>query len=152
METRKSLIKNPLVIAAVASVLAFAVACGDDDDTSNPAPTGGSKATGGTSSTAGKSTGGSSTAGKSSGAGTSNEPATGGGGAGAGAGGVAGEGGMGGAAPDCTDETDMGCFKASVCKPKTLDNFLNACPTTGCEAFPNGDLTSLKNGKLPDLP
>jgi len=56
---------------------------------------------------------------------------------------------MGGAAPDCTDEADMGCYS---CAPKTLDQFLNHCPTTGCEPFDNTKLTSIQAGKLPDLP
>jgi hypothetical protein len=149
MESRKSWFKNPLVIASLACVAAFAVACGDDDDSSNPAPSGGSKATGGTSSTAGKTnTGGTtSTAGKTATAGDGNVQ-TGGGGAG-----QAGEGsdaGAGGVPASCTDDADMGCYS---CKPKTLTQFLNACPTTGCEPFDNTTLTSLPaSGTLPDLP
>ncbi len=146
METRKSFFKNPLVLASLACVMAFA-AC-SSDNTDNPAPTGGTKATGGTSSTGGKSsTGGTTnTAGKTSVAGANNEP-TGGGGAGPDMMNAAG---MGGAGPvNCTDDADMGCYS---CKPKTLTQFLNACPTTGCEPFPNKNLTSIKAGKLPALP
>ncbi|HXK17673.1 MAG TPA: hypothetical protein VNG33_07715 [Polyangiaceae bacterium] len=157
MATRnKSFFTSPVVLAAFGAVLAFAVACGDDDDSSgNPAPKGGSKntagssgktgasgdSTGGTTSTAGK-TG---TAGKTSMAGVGNEPATGGAGAGPVETGGAGAGGAGGA-PDCVDETDMSCYS---CKPKTMDQFLNHCPTTGCEPFDNTKLTSLNKVPKP---
>ncbi len=149
----KSFFTNPLVVVTFGCAMAFAVACGDDDDGNNPAPSGGSKATGGSgSSTAGKtgSSGGSkATAGSSATGGEA--PSTGGappetvGGGGAG-----GEvtGGAGGVGPDCTDATDNDCFK---CAPTELKDFLNQCPTTGCEPFDNSALTSLKNGKLPKL-
>jgi hypothetical protein len=146
MKTRKSLFSSPLILVALAGVMALAVACGDDDSSGNPAPNGGSKAMGGSTSGGKTSTGGKTgTAGKTSTtAGAGNEPATGG------AGGVEepGTGGAGGA-PDCTDETDNGCFS---CKPKTLTDFLNACPTTGCEKFDNTALTSAPDGALPNLP
>src|SRR6185369_15695248 len=148
METRKSLFKNPLIIASLGCFMAFAVACGDDDDSGDPAPNGGSKATGGTGGSGGKSStaGSSGSAGKNSNAGAGNE-ATGGGdgpGPGPGPGTSGGEGGTGtgsgGAPADCEDESDLGCYS---CKPSTLSQFLNACPTTGCEPFDNGSLTSL---------
>ena len=147
MKTRKSFFSNPLVLVALAGVMALAVACGDDDSSGNPAPNGGSKAMGGSAGSGGKaSTGGKTgTAGKTSTAGAGNEPATGGGGAGSD---MPGTGGAGGA-PDCTDDADDGCFK---CAPKTLTDFLNACPTTGCEKFANDGLTSAPDGVLPDLP
>ena len=157
MQTRKSFFKSPLVIASLGCVLAFAVACGDDDDT-NPAPgSGGTKNTGGS---GGSKTGGSSsTAGTNANAGAGNEGNTGN----TGNTGSGGEGnqpsngdagmagvGTGGAAPDCVDETDRGCYS---CAPKTLEQFLNACPTDGCEPFDNTSLGSLpRDGKLPDLP
>ena len=143
METRKSYFMKPLVIFSLACVTAFAVACGDDDD-GNPAPSGGSKAMGG-SDAGGKSNNGGSS-GKASMAGAGNDTSLGGGGAGPD---MTGEAGMGGVAPDCEDEADMGCYS---CKPKTLTQFLNACPTTGCEPFDNSALSSITAGKLPDLP
>jgi hypothetical protein len=140
MSTRKkSLFTNPLIVVAFGTAMAFAVACGDDDDTSNPAPSGGTKATGGTSSTAGKTNSGgtNSTAGKTNNNTAGMPEQTGGGGAGPGPDvGGAGAGGM----PDCTDEDDKGCYS---CKPKTMDQYLNHCPTTGCEPFDNTKLTSL---------
>jgi hypothetical protein len=146
METRKSYFMKPLVIFSLACVTAFAVACGDDDD-GGPAPSGGSKAMGGTDAGGKSNNGGNSTAGKTAAmAGAGNDTAMGGGGAGPV---MMGEAGMGGVAPDCEDEADMGCYS---CTPKTLTQFLNACPTTGCEPFDNSALTSIKAGKLPDLP
>jgi hypothetical protein len=142
MKTRKSFFTNPLVLATL-GILTVAAAC-SSDNTGSPTPGGGSKATGGsggTSSTGGK-TG---TAGKSSAAGAGNSPAMGGSGTD-----MAGAAGVGGApGPGCNDSTDMGCYS---CKPKTLTQFLNACPTSGCEPFDNGKLTSIKAGKLPPLP
>lgn len=155
MQTRKSFFKKPVVIASLGCVLAFAAACGDDDD-SNPSPgTGGTKATGGSGGSGGKGT-----AGKSSGAGAGNETSTpGGGGAGptpTPEGGMGGGGDVGGAPPDCIDESDRSCVRIDVagCKPKkALDEYLNACPTEGCEPFDNGNLSSLpRSGELPDLP
>jgi len=130
-----------LVVAALGCALVFATACGDDDDTTNETPGGGTKATAGTGgSSAGK--GGSSTAG------TENTP-MGGGGVGTTEPVVGGAGGEGGAAPvNCTDADDKDCYK---CAPSTLTQFLNQCPTTGCEPFDNSALTSFKNGKLPKL-
>src|SRR5258706_14574831 len=69
MATRnKSFFNNPMILVAFGAVLAFAVACGDDDDSSgNPAPKGGSKNTAGSSGktgVSGDSTGGATTAGK----------------------------------------------------------------------------------------
>jgi hypothetical protein len=147
MSTRnKSFFTNPLVVVALGAAMAFAVACGDDDDSANPAPGGGTKATGGTNGTAGKNTGGNSTAGKTNNmAGTPTEVAGGGG-----AGPVPETGGAGaGGAPDCTDDADLGCYS---CKPSTTDQYLNQCPTTGCKGFDNATLTSVVNGKLPKLP
>ncbi|HVY29445.1 MAG TPA: hypothetical protein VHB79_22960 [Polyangiaceae bacterium] len=137
-----------LLIASLGCVLAFAVACGDDDDSSNPAPNGGTKnngGSGGSNTVGGDDTGGKNTVGgtKPTG-GTSNQTE-----GGAGAGPVMmNEGGVGGEAT-CTDDADNGCYK---CKPSTHEQFLNQCPTTGCEPFDNTKLTSIKNGKLPDLP
>jgi len=143
MKTRKSFLMNPLLLASIGCLMAFAVACGDDDDSSGPTPSGGTKNTAGKSSAAGEG-GTGATSGKSSMGG--NEPAMGG----AGAGPVMPEGGMAGAAgAGCIDAADRGCYS---CKPKTLTQFLNACPTTGCEPFDNSKLTSIKAGKLPDLP
>jgi hypothetical protein len=149
MESRKSFLKNPLIVVCLGCVMAFAVACGDDDDSAGETPNGGTKTTGGTSSTAGKtgSGGTTSTAGKTATAGkTTTEGGTGAeGGAGA-TGPVGGEAGTGGA-PDC-DDTEHGCFK---CVPNSDEQFLNQCPITGCEPFDNTKLTSLKNGALPTL-
>jgi len=156
MATRnKSFFSNPLIVVTLGCAIAFATACGDDDDSSgNETPKGGTKATAGT----GGSTGGSSTAGKTGKGGTNSagtetgtagtppEP-TGGGGAGP-LPPVGGEGGMAGAPANCTDDTDKGCYS---CAPATLNQFLNHCPTTGCEPFDNSKLTSLKNGALPTL-
>jgi hypothetical protein len=149
MESRKFWFKNPLIIASLACVTAFAVACGDDDDSAGPTPSGGSKNTAGS--------GGSSTAGKTGGGGTNsvagktgNESGSGTteGGAGAGAGGAgAGAGGEAGGGPvDCTDEDDKGCYS---CKPKKFDQYLNHCPTTGSEDFDNSQLTSLNKVPAP---
>ena len=165
MQTRKSFFKNPILVALLGCTMAFAVACGDDDDSGDPAPGGGTKATGGTGGTgasAGKGGGGSSgSAGKKSDGGEGNAPTTGGtdnndngGGGGEPPLNQAGNGpGAAGAGPvqDCSDEADVGCFCG---KPSSLKEFLNACPTTGCEPFDNDTLTSLKDnaGVLPDLP
>ena len=141
---KKSVFSSPIALVALGCVMAFAVACGDDDDSSSETPGGGTKATGGSAGSAGKATGGSAGKGSMPMAGSPTEE-TGGGGAGPV---VVPEGGAGGAA-SCTDDADKGCYS---CKPKTLDEYLNHCPTTGCEPFDNSALTSLKNGKLPDLP
>lgn len=153
METRKSFFKNPLVIVALGCVMAFAVACGDDDDDGgNPAPQGGSKANmAGSPSTAGKDgSGGNGTAGKNNGN-TAGKAVQNEGGGGAGPDPVTGEGGGAGEPPvvSCTDDADKGCYK---CAPKKLEQYLNQCPTTGCQDFKNDKLTSLKDGKLPNLP
>jgi hypothetical protein len=149
MESRKYFWKNPLVIVCFGCAMAFAVACGDDDD-SGETPTGGTKATAGTNSggKAGNTSGGTTgTGGKSGAAGKTNtEGGTGAEGGGGATGPIGGEAGMGGA-PDCND-ADHSCFK---CVPKTDEQFLNQCPITGCEPFDNTKLTSLKNGALPTL-
>lgn len=146
MEIRKSFFKNPLLIAVLAAPMLFAVACGDDDD-SSPTPSGGTKATGGTGGSDNMGGAPVTMGGKNGTAGTTMMQ-VGGGGAGMD---MAGAPGMGGAGPEnCTDDTDMGCYS---CAPKTLDQFLNACPTEGCEPFDNSTLTSLPaSGKLPKLP
>lgn len=146
MNSSKSFFMKPLIVASLGCVLAFAVACGDDDDGGNPAPNGGTKNTGGS---AGKSSGGSSgSAGKAnnnggagndtSDAGDGNQPDAGG------QGGTS----AGGAPADCVDEDDMGCYS---CAPKTNAQFYNACPTSGCEPFDNSKLTAIVDGKLPGL-
>jgi hypothetical protein len=152
MATHKhSFFTNPLAIVAFGAVMALAVACGDDDDSSNPAPAGGSKNNGGSGgSSAGKSnTGGTNnTGGETNAGGMPNIEPT----AGSGAGTVetmGGAAGAGGAAPDCTDEADSSCYS---CKPKTMDQYLNHCPTTGCKGFDNSTLTSFVGDKLPKLP
>jgi len=149
---KKSFFTNPITLVSLGCVMAFAVACGDDDDTSgNETPGGGTKATAGSggSSAGTKANGGSSGKGvvtPPGGTGTVEE--TGGGGAGPGP--IVNEGGMNmGGAASCTDDADLGCYS---CKPATLEQYLNHCPTTGCEPFDNSVLTSLKDGVLPDLP
>ncbi len=144
IKRNKSVFTNPLALISLGCVLAFAAACGDDDDSSGETPGGGTKATGGASTAGTKATGGS--------AGKGNTPTAGGpteevGGGGAGTVPVP-EGGSGGQG-SCVDDADNGCFS---CPPKTHDEFLNHCPTTGCEPFDNSVLSSIKNGKLPDLP
>ena len=145
----KSYFTNPFVLAALGCAIAIAVGCGGDNaNGDNPAPSGGSKNMGGTSSTAGKGGTGNTTAGKGS-TPTAGSPVveTGGGGAGSV---VENMGGAGGAAEtSCTDDKDLGCYS---CTPKTTDQYLNHCPSTGCEPFDNSVLTSLTKGKLPDLP
>lgn len=156
MQTRKSFFKSPFLIASFGCLMAFAVACGDDDDdpapggggTKNTAGTGGTKNTAGTKSDAGEGTGNTGNTGKGGTGndgkgGEGNQPTDGGVG-----------GGAGGAEPDCINEDDKGCFDTSVtgCKPKKLAQFLNACPTDGCEPFDNGDLSALANGEVPPLP
>jgi hypothetical protein len=147
MKTRKSWFMKPLLVASLGCLMAFAVACGDDDD-DNPAPNGGTKNTAGSS---GKSTGGSnSNAGKSGGnnGGAGNETSDAGDGPGPQPmGGEAGTG-SGGAPVDCVDEDDRSCYR---CAPKSAEQHYNACPTDGCRAFDNSALTSLVDGKLPDL-
>ena len=150
MATRnKSFFTNPFIAVALGCVMAFAVACGDDDDSGTETPMGGSKAMGGTGggSSAGKSNGGSSSAGKA--AAGDGPVTTGGGGAGPDVPGDGGAAGAGGAPANCTDDADMGCFS---CTPKTHEQYLNHCPTTGCEPFDNETLGSLKDGVLPELP
>lgn len=145
----QSYFKNPLIIASLAAVMAFAAACGDDDDGGENAPKGGSKNTGGTKSDGGEapSNGGSKspTAGKNSG-GTSAGGVGNSGNVGGEDNTAAGAGGSGGGAPDCTDEDDLGCYS---CKPKSFAQYLNRCPSDGCEPFDNTKLTSIVDGKLP---
>lgn len=146
---KQSYFRKSMWIAAVGCLMSLAVACGDDDDSSNPAPQGGSKNTSGSGGTGndkgGEDTGGTkATGGTKPTAGTGNQT-DGGGGAGTD---VPSDGGAGGEGA-CTDDADKGCYK---CAPKTREDFLNQCPSTGCQAFDNTKLTSLKNGKLPDLP
>jgi hypothetical protein len=154
MEQRKNFFRSSILFASFGALMALAVACGDDDDNSPTPGSGGTKNTAGTSSNnpGGENTGATTnTGGKSNTDGTStnmggNSESAGGAGAGPGPTNEAGNTGEGGA---CTDDADQGCYK---CAPKTHDQFLNACPTTGCEPFDNGKLTSIKNGKLPALP
>ncbi len=144
---KKSFFSNPLVLVSLASVMAFAAACGGDDSSGgNPTPNGGSKATGGSGSTAGNKATGGSSAGKTGTPTAGTSPVEMGGG-GAGPTPVVPDGGAGGAA-NCTDAADKDCYS---CPAKTHDEFLNHCPTTGCEPFDNSVLTSIKNGKLPKL-
>jgi hypothetical protein len=151
MATRiNSSFTNPLIVLAIGLATAMAVGCGDDDNSDNT-PAGGTKATmgGGGNAGNGGTKAGSSTGGTKAGSSTggTSEPTAGGG---AGPVDMGGEAGMGGAAPEnCTDDADKGCYS---CKPKTLTQFLNACPTTGCEPFDNKTLTSFAGGKLPKLP
>lgn len=149
MNTRQSLFVKPMLVASLGCFLAFAVACGDDDDDSNPTPSGGTKntagdggkASGGSGNTAGKTANNNGGAGnETSDAGEGNVPLP-------PAGGESGVG-TGGAAPDCVDEEDRSCYS---CAPKTNEQYYNACPTDGCRPFDNSNLTSFVDGKLPEL-
>jgi hypothetical protein len=146
---KKSYFNKSVWLASLGCLLAVAVACGDDDDSSSPEPGGGTKNTAGTDSTGGKNTTGgktgtggtnNTTAGKSGTAGTTSENM---GGGGAGNDMPPEMGGAGGEA-SCTDDADKGCFLIAKCKPTKREDFLNACPTTGCQGFDNKKLTSIK--------
>jgi len=156
MEQHKTFFKNSIVLASLGALMALAVACGDDDDSGPKPGSGGTKNTAGTSNNnpGGENTGATANTGGT----TNNKGGTSGnntGGkpdeavAGGGAGPTMNEAGNTGEGGACTDDGDMGCYK---CAPKTHEQFLNACPTTGCEPFDNDKLTSIKNGKLPELP
>jgi len=147
MKQRKTYFSKSVWVASLGCLLAVAVACGDDDDSTSPEPGGGTKATAGTDSggksSGGKSSGGSagtSTGGKNGTAGTTSEN-MGGGGAGND---VPPEMGGAGGEASCTDDADKGCFLIAKCKPTKREDFLNACPTTGCQGFDNKKLTSIK--------
>lgn len=151
---KKSYFNKSIWLASLGCLLTVAVACGDDDDSTSPEPTGGTKAqagtdAGGKTGTGGKTGGGGTTgtAGKDGTAGKTSEPV---GGGGAGNEPPVNEGGAGGEAA-CTDDTDNGCFLIGKCKPTKREDFLNACPTTGCQGFDNKKLTSIKAVKPQSL-
>lgn len=150
MKQRNTYFSKSVWVASLGCLLAVAVACGDDDDSTSPVPTGGTKAmagtdAGGKSSTGGKTgTGG---GGKNSTAGTTSENMGGGGAASD----VPPEIGGAGGEASCTDDADKGCFLIGKCKPTKREDFLNACPTTGCQGFDNKKLTSIKAVKPQSL-
>ncbi len=68
------------------------------------------------------------------------------GGTGTGEGGTAGTGAVGGGS--CTNAEDLNCYS---CTPQKREDFLNQCPTSGCQPFDNSTLPLYTpGGSLPD--